>query len=153
MSIGIFQNKNNQPPRTVDLSIQKKLSQENSQSTSCPSQQQSTQNIITQQPQKPTHRSSHRRCSLRKGILRNFAKFIGKRPCQSFFFRHGYFPVNFEKFLRTPFSQNTSGRLLRNSKYRRHINPRKKRNILFTDSIPKGINMRNFNSLLREAKF
>ena len=103
MSIGIFQNKNNQPPRTVDLSIQKKLSQENSQSTSCPSQQQSTQNIITQQPQKPTHRSSHRRCSLRKGILRNFAKFIGKRPCQSFFFWHGYFPVNFEKFFKNTF--------------------------------------------------
>ena len=24
------------------------------------------------------HRSSHRRCSVRKGVLRNFAKFTGK---------------------------------------------------------------------------
>ena len=30
-------------------------------------------------------RSSHRRCSLRKGILRNFAKFIGKHLFQSLF--------------------------------------------------------------------
>ena len=26
------------------------------------------------------NRSSHRRCSLRKGVLRNFAKFTGKHP-------------------------------------------------------------------------
>ena len=31
------------------------------------------------------HRSSHRRCSVRKGVLRNFAKFTGKHLCQSFF--------------------------------------------------------------------
>ena len=31
-------------------------------------------------------RSSHRWCSVRKGVLRNFAKFIGKRLCQSLFF-------------------------------------------------------------------
>ena len=31
-------------------------------------------------------RSSHRRCSVRKGILRNFAKFSGKDLCQSLFF-------------------------------------------------------------------
>ena len=31
-------------------------------------------------------RSSHRRCSVRKGILKNFAKFTGKHQCQSFFF-------------------------------------------------------------------
>ena len=30
-------------------------------------------------------RSSHRRCSLEKGVLRNFAKFTGKRLCQSLF--------------------------------------------------------------------
>ena len=29
-------------------------------------------------------RSSHRRCSLRKGVLRNFVKFTGKHLCQSF---------------------------------------------------------------------
>ena len=28
-------------------------------------------------------RSSHRRCSIRKDVLRNFAKFIGKHLCQS----------------------------------------------------------------------
>ena len=30
-----------------------------------------------------TDRSSHRRCSVRKGVLRNFAKFTGKYLCQS----------------------------------------------------------------------
>ena len=32
------------------------------------------------------YRSSHRRCSARKSVLRNFAKFTGKHPSQSFFF-------------------------------------------------------------------
>ena len=32
------------------------------------------------------HRSSHRRCSIIKGVLRNFSKFTGKRLCQSLFF-------------------------------------------------------------------
>ena len=31
-------------------------------------------------------RSSHKRCSVRKGVLRNFAKFTGKYLCQSLFF-------------------------------------------------------------------
>ena len=31
-------------------------------------------------------RSSHRRCSVRKDVLRNFAKFAEKHLCQSFFF-------------------------------------------------------------------
>ena len=31
-------------------------------------------------------RSRHRRCSVRKGVLRNFAKFTGKHLCQSLFF-------------------------------------------------------------------
>ena len=31
-------------------------------------------------------KSSHRRCSVRKGVLRNFAKFTGKHLCQSLFF-------------------------------------------------------------------
>ena len=65
-------------------------------------------------------RSSHRRCSIKKGVLRNFAKFTGKHLCQRLFFKktatllkkslwHRCFLVNFEKFLRTPFLQNTSG--------------------------------------------
>ena len=58
------------------------------------------------------------RCSLRKGVLGNFTKFIGKHLCQCLFFNkvagfgHRCFPVNFVKYLRTPFLQNTSGRLL-----------------------------------------
>ena len=73
-------------------------------------------------------RSSHRRCSVRKGLFRNFAKFTGKHLCQSLFFKkiaglrpailfkkrlwHRCFPVNFAKFLRTPLLRNNSGRLL-----------------------------------------
>ena len=73
------------------------------------------------------------------GVLKNFAKFTGKYLCQSPFFKsvffnsvypssssnlenngslqlflinrlwHRWFPVNFAKFLRTPFLQNTFG--------------------------------------------
>ena len=78
-------------------------------------------------PRKGT-RSSHRRCPTGKGVLRNFAKFTGKDLCQSLFFNKATdlrsatllkkkfwrrcFPVNFAKFLRTLFLQNTPGRLL-----------------------------------------
>ena len=54
-------------------------------------------------------RSSHRSCSVRKGVLRNYARpgtLLKKRLW------HRCFPVNFAKFLRLPFLQNTSGRLL-----------------------------------------
>ena len=34
----------------------------------------------------PSFRNSHWRCFVRKGVLRNFAKFTGKRLWQSFFF-------------------------------------------------------------------
>ena len=63
-------------------------------------------------------RSSHHRCSMKKGFLRNFTKFTGKHLCQKLFFNkvtdlrpatlfkkglwHSCFPVNFAKFLRTP---------------------------------------------------
>ena len=73
-------------------------------------------------------RGSHRRCSVTKDVLRNFAKFTGKHLCQRLFFNkvaglrvttllrkklwHRYFPVNFAKFLATAFLQNTSGWLL-----------------------------------------
>ena len=76
------------------------------------------------------YKSSQCRCSLRKGVLGNFAKFTGKHLCQSLFFNkfaglgpatllkkrfwHRCFPMNFAKLLRTTFSQNTSGRLLLN---------------------------------------
>ena len=55
----------------------------------------------------------------KKGVLRSFSKFTGKHLCQSLFFNkvaglrtatllkkrlwHRCFPVNFAKFLRTPF--------------------------------------------------
>ena len=65
-------------------------------------------------------RSSHRMCSIWKGVLRSFVKFTGKHLCQSLSpatllekrLWHRCFPVNIAKFLRTPFWKNTSGRLL-----------------------------------------
>ena len=61
-------------------------------------------------------------------FLKSFAKFTGKHQCQSLFFNkvarlrpatlikkklwHKWFSVNFAKFLRTPFLQNTPWRLL-----------------------------------------
>ena len=64
----------------------------------------------------------------KKGVLRNFTKFIRKHLCLSLFFNkvaglrpaallkkrlwHRCFPVNFVTFLITPFLQNTPGRLL-----------------------------------------
>ena len=63
--------------------------------------------------EKSTVRSSHLRYSMKKGVLRNFAKFTGKHLCQSLFFKpatllkkrlwYRCFPVNFPKILRTPF--------------------------------------------------
>ena len=68
--------------------------------------------------------STYQRCSLRKGVLRNFTKFISKYLCRSLFFNKvadltlqlykkgdsstGVF-LWVAKFLRTPFLQNTSG--------------------------------------------
>ena len=61
----------------------------------------------------------------KKGVLSNFVKFTGKHLCQGLFLNkvtgfsfgkgrlwHRCFHVNFVKFLRTPFLQNTSERLL-----------------------------------------
>ena len=54
---------------------------------------------------------------MRKVVLRNSIKFTGKHLFQSLFFKkenlwYRCFTMNFAKFLRTPFSQNTSGRIL-----------------------------------------
>ena len=73
-------------------------------------------------------RSSHQGCSMEKDVLRNFTKFTAKHLCQSLFLNkfaglmpatlwkkslwYKCFPVNFVKFLRTSFLQNTSRRLL-----------------------------------------
>ena len=64
-------------------------------------------------------RNSHQRYSVKKGVPRNLTKFTGKHLCQGLFFNkvaglmpatlfkkilwHRCFPVNFVKFLRTPF--------------------------------------------------
>ena len=59
------------------------------------------------------YRSCHRKCSMKKGVLKNFAKITRKRLCQSLYFNkvatlskkrfwHKCFPVNFVKFLRAP---------------------------------------------------
>ena len=68
------------------------------------------------------NRSSHPVVFCKKGVLKNFTKFIGKQLCQSLFlskvaslrsatllkksFWHKCFPVNFVKFLITPISLN-----------------------------------------------
>ena len=85
-------------------------------------------------------KSSHPHVFCKKDVLENFAKFTEKHLCQSLFINkvaglcqslfinkvaglrpatllkkrlwHRCFPVNFAKFLRTPFLQNTSWRLL-----------------------------------------
>ena len=41
--------------------------------------------LLTPTLNKIISRSSHQRCSLRKGVLRNFAKFTGKHLCRSLF--------------------------------------------------------------------
>ena len=74
------------------------------------------------------NRSSHQRCFIKTVVLKNFEKLTGKHLYQSLSFNkveglrpatllkkrlwHMCFLVNFAKFLRTPFLQNTSGRLL-----------------------------------------
>ena len=68
------------------------------------------------------------RCSVQKGVLKNFTKTTGKHLCQSLFLNkvaalrpatllklrlwHKYFPVSFAKFLRTPFLKEHLQRLL-----------------------------------------
>ena len=53
-------------------------------------------------------RSIHRRCSIKNVLLIISCNFINKETLMA----QVSFPVNFAKFLRTPFLQNTSGRLL-----------------------------------------
>ena len=81
--------------------------------------------LVTGNLLKATRIRSHRRCSVRKVVLRNSKKFTGRHLCQSLFFNkvagfkpvlwHRCFPVNFVKFLRTPFLQNSPGWLLLSS--------------------------------------
>ena len=53
--------------------------------------------------------SNHRRCSVRNGVLRNFAKFTGKHPVPvSFLIKLQTLGLNFAKFLRTLFFYRTT---------------------------------------------
>ena len=64
-------------------------------------------------------RSSRQECSVKKVLLEiqnTCARVSFLMKLQDWGFWHRCFPVNFAKFLRTRFSQNTSGRLLLNSK-------------------------------------
>ena len=67
-------------------------------------------------------RSSHPKYSFKKGVLKNFKKLTGKNLCRRLFLvklqawtllkkrlRRRYFPVNFEKFLRTLFCKTPPG--------------------------------------------
>ena len=56
-------------------------------------------------------RSSQRRRSVKKGAVRNFAKFTGKQLCQSLFFNK-VAGLEFCKISKSMFLQNTSRRLL-----------------------------------------
>ena len=69
-------------------------------------------------------RSSHRRCSIKKAILKHFVIFTGKHLCRGLFFnkvsgnqmgnfikkrlRHRYFLANIRKFIRRPILKNIS---------------------------------------------
>ena len=68
-----------------------------------------------------TLRSSYQRCSAKKGVLGNFTKFVEKYLCQSLFFNKvgsedlaQVFSSEFSEIFKTPFIQNTLGRLLLN---------------------------------------
>ena len=53
------------------------------------------------------YRSSHQRCSMKKGVLRNFTKFTGKHLCQSFIKVGNISKIsakNFTNFLIFPYS-------------------------------------------------
>ena len=72
-----------------------------------------------------TNRSIHRRCSVKKGVLNNFANFTGKHICRSHFLlklqaedfynkkglQHWCFPVKCIKFIRTLILKNICKRL------------------------------------------
>ena len=85
----------------------------NKQKTRMPSEHPWSPSNIMQSIFSYLFRSSHRRCSVRKGVLRKFAKFTGKHLCKiqrkalnpatllKKRLWHRCFPVNFAKFYRT----------------------------------------------------
>ena len=69
-------------------------------------------NLFQEPFKRAKYRGSYPEMFCRKGAFRNFIKFTGKHLCQSLFFnkcaglRYSWcrcFPVNFAKFVRTPF--------------------------------------------------
>ena len=75
--------------------------------------------VLSQTPS----RSSHRKCSVKKGVLKSFANLTGKHVCWSLFLiklqifikkrlQYTCFPVKFAKFLRTSTLKNICERLL-----------------------------------------
>ena len=89
-----------------------------------------TQELIPEELDMIVFRTHHQRCSIKKSVLKNFAKLTGKSMCWSFFFNkvtdlrpetllkkrlsQRCFPVNFAIFLRTTFLQSASRRLILN---------------------------------------
>ena len=78
-----------------------------------------------QSGRRESFRNSHHRCSVKKVVLKNFAKFTGKHLCLSLLFNKvadlikkeallQLFSCEFCETLRTPFLQNASRRLLLN---------------------------------------
>ena len=57
-----------------------------------------------------TYRSSHRMCSVQKGVHKSFVKFTGKLFSKRL--QHRCFPVKFATFLRAPIFGNSCKRLL-----------------------------------------
>ena len=53
--------------------------------------------LLSSKKNRSFYRSSHWRCSVRKVVLRNFAKFTGKHLCQSLLFNNVPGPCNFIK--------------------------------------------------------
>ena len=57
-------------------------------------------------------RGNHQRCSIRKGVLRNFAKFTGKHLWQVLFYNKVAGLEKFCEISKNTFSQSTSEQLL-----------------------------------------
>ena len=108
-------------------------------------------------------RSSHQRCSMKKGVLKNFSKFTGKHLCQSLFLNkvaglraatllkkrlwHRCFSVNFAKFLRTPFYRTPLGDCFCKSNYKQLIREEEPR-IIYLVLIPQ----QRFQNQLGQSK-
>ena len=93
----------------------------------CYTNQNDSTNVPSNSPEHQAYsRNSHPEVFLEKSVLKICSKFTGEHPCRSLIsiklhcnfieitFQHGCSPVNLLHIFRTPFSKNTSGRLLLN---------------------------------------